>query len=70
MWPCSVYLSQPASVSGTVSEPPSSLCSFTQPGAPSPALFSPFQRSALERAVSTTVRPGIGSEPTALLSSL
>ena len=41
-----------------------------QRGAPSPAPSSPSQRSAPERAVSTTVRPGIESEPTALLSSL
>uniref|UniRef100_A0A665TNA8 Ig-like domain-containing protein n=1 Tax=Echeneis naucrates TaxID=173247 RepID=A0A665TNA8_ECHNA len=38
-------------------------------GAPSPAQFSPSQRSAPERAVSTTVRPGIGSGPTAPPSS-
>lgn len=41
-----------------------------QRGAPSLAPSSPSQRSAPERAVSTTVRPGIESEPTALLSSL
>lgn len=43
---------------------------FAQRGAPSLAPSSPSQRSAQERAVSTTVRPGIESEPTALLSSL
>lgn len=41
-----------------------------QHGAASLVLSSPSQRSARERAASTTVRPGIESEPTALLSSL
>lgn len=58
------------SVSQTVSGSSPFLCSVMQHGAPGPVPFSPFQRSALERAVSTTVRPGIESEPTALLSSL
>lgn len=40
-----------------------------QLGARSPAQCSPSPRSAQERAVSTTVRPGIESEPTALLFS-
>ena len=65
---CSVSVGlYPPTLSGTVS---GSSPFSVQRGAASPVLSSPSQRSAQERAASTTARPGIESEPTALRSSL